>query len=316
VIDFRYHIVSIVAVFLALALGLFIGSTSLRPTVAHNLKQSVDSVTAKNRTLSGQLSDTRNQLSKEQAFESALEPYAVAGRLTGQTVVVVSAPGADGAVRDDVERALGEAGATLAADVRLTDTLFDPQQDSFLGTLADRVTVSGVTLPGGTGAQRALALLADVLGERPQGQPLAPSAIGKVVSAYTAGKLVSVSGPSPRPGSLAVLITGVPATSGDAQAAAAREALVADFARDLDQAAVGAVATGPTTAADAGGLLAVIRSQKQLRGAISTVDGAELPRGVIATVIALAEQADGKVGSYGGGAGADSPLPSASPSAP
>jgi hypothetical protein len=33
VIDFRYHVVSIVAVFLALALGLFIGATSLRGSV-------------------------------------------------------------------------------------------------------------------------------------------------------------------------------------------------------------------------------------------------------------------------------------------
>jgi hypothetical protein len=31
-IDFRYHIVSIVAVFLALALGLFLGSTTLQST--------------------------------------------------------------------------------------------------------------------------------------------------------------------------------------------------------------------------------------------------------------------------------------------
>ena len=44
-IDFRYHIVSIVAVFLALALGLFLGSTTLQSTVTRNLDRQANRVT-------------------------------------------------------------------------------------------------------------------------------------------------------------------------------------------------------------------------------------------------------------------------------
>jgi len=37
VIDFRYHLVSIIAVFLALAIGIVVGSTALQPTVENTL---------------------------------------------------------------------------------------------------------------------------------------------------------------------------------------------------------------------------------------------------------------------------------------
>jgi len=39
VIDFRYHLVSIIAVFLALAIGIVVGSTELRPAVEAGLQK-------------------------------------------------------------------------------------------------------------------------------------------------------------------------------------------------------------------------------------------------------------------------------------
>ena len=61
-IDFRYHLVSIVAVFLALALGLLLGSTVLRPYALEGLealskveKHKIDSYLQANRQLQSQL---------------------------------------------------------------------------------------------------------------------------------------------------------------------------------------------------------------------------------------------------------------------
>ena len=53
VIDFRYHVVSIVAVFLALALGLFLGSTTLQSTVTNQLHHQADLVTRENKQKDG-----------------------------------------------------------------------------------------------------------------------------------------------------------------------------------------------------------------------------------------------------------------------
>jgi len=313
VIDFRYHIVSIVAVFLALGLGLFIGSTSLRGTVGANITAQTEAVTHRNSVLRGQLSDARNQIGDDQAFDSAVTPYAVQGRLAGDSVVVVSAPGVSDSMRTDVLNALTDAGATINGDVRLQDALIDPAQDQFLGTLADRVAIGSRPLPNAAGGVRALALLADVLVTNGQRPPVSHNAAAKVLAAYDAGSLTNVSGNGPQPANLAILLSGPAPTGGDAQTNAQKTSLLATFARYLDRDAVGTVVAGPATAADSGGLLDVVRSDKAARSAVSTVDTLDAPSGVIATVFALAEQAVGRSGSYGIGPGADAPLPSPSP---
>ena len=316
-IDFRYHVVSIMAVFLALALGLFIGSTSLRGKAANNIQGQLQSVADENKKLSGQLSDARSQLNHELAFDRAVAPYAVGDVLTGQTVTVVSAPDVDGDLRDAVTAGVEEAGATVSGDVRLQSTLLDPQQDQFLLTLTDRLSLPGRTPAAGTGGQRALAMLADVLGTSPQDPPVGTTAAGKVFAAYSDGKLISVNGDEPRPASLVLLLAAAPPaapTTDETAKDAAANALLAGFARDLDRVASGAVVAGPTSAADGDGLLAAIRADKSVRGDVSTVDSAELPAGVIASVIALGEQVDGEAGSYGLSSDADRPLPAPSPS--
>ncbi len=209
-IDFRYHIVSIVAVFLALALGLFIGSTSLRGPVANDIKRRTAAAESRNDELQGQLSAARSELSRWQAFDSSLLPYVVSDRLAGSTVVVVSAPGADGALRDRLEDTLRTAGATVTGDVRLQDAILDPEQEQFLATLTDKIRVPARLRSTGTGAEKALGLLANVLGTRPEARPAGPGAVSRVLSAFTNAKLITVSGDPPRPSSLAVLLAAAP----------------------------------------------------------------------------------------------------------
>lgn len=313
-IDFRYHVVSIVAVFLALALGLFIGSTTLRGKVTADLTTRTQHVAHTNGVLRGQLSDARSQISQDQSFDSALTPYAVQGRLAGESVVVVSAPGVDDNMRKNVLTALTQAGATVSGDVRLQDTLLDPTQEQFLGTLADKVAISGRALPNAGGAARAVALLADVLVTNSQRQPVSRTAAAKVLSAYDAGNLLSISGNQPQPANLAIVLAAPPTTGGDATVISQQMTLLATLARDLDRDSAGAVVAGPAAADANGGLLDVVRSDKTLRSTVSTVDSVDVPSGVIATILAAAEQTAGRSGSYGSGSGADAPLPSPAPS--
>jgi hypothetical protein len=315
VIDFRYHVVSLVAVFLALALGLFIGSTTLRPKVAQDLKNRTDRLKAINDQLNDEKNAAADSLKKALDFEKAMLPYAVADQLSAQTVVIVSLPDAESSQRDDVRAALEAAGATVTGDVRLQDSLFDPTQDAFLTALTDRVALPGHALPETSGVDRSLALLADVLGRRPQRPVASAAAAARVVTAFSTGDLLSVSGDPPRPASLAVVVAG-PASEGSATPSpggTTDETLdhLAAFARYLDEAAVGTVVAGPSAAAAGGGLLNLIRAEKSLRSNVSTVDGLENPRGAVATVLALAEQREGGAGSYGDD---ETPLPSRSPS--
>jgi hypothetical protein len=318
VIDFRYHLVSIVAVFLALALGMFIGSTTLRPKVAQDLKHRVDNAKANNAELSADNKALRDELDAAERFESQVLPYAVENALAGQTVAVVSLPDTDSDQRDAVLDGLDAAGAVVTADVRLREPLLDFSQDAFLRTLTDRLALPGRALPESSGTDRALALLAEVLGHRPQRPVVSAAAATRVLSAYEAGKFVSLSGDSPRAASLVVVVAGpVPETeptpsptpSPDEDA----DALLASFARYLDEAAVGAVVAGPASADDDAGVLAHIRGEKTLRSNVSTVDGLDANAGVVATVLALAEQRDGGAGSYGSG-NDEAAMPARSPS--
>lgn len=313
-IDFRYHVVSTVAVFLALALGLVIGSTSLRGTAAGGGTTRTSAVTGETRQLRGQLSDANGSLRHATAFDAALAPYAVSGRLTGQSVVIVAAPGAEDGMRRALTSMLTTAGATVTGDVGLRAPLLDPRQDAFLTTLTSRLHSSGAATVQGSGAERAVSLLADVLGTRPGARPVPSSTAESVLSAFTDGRLLSVGGGTLRPASLAVLLAAPPPTNADPQAARAANTVLLDLARDLDRDAVGAAVVGPAVAAADGGLLQAARADRTFTQAVSTVDDGGLPSGQIATVFALSEQLHGRSGSYGTAAGAGGPLPGPTPS--
>jgi hypothetical protein len=323
VIDFRYHIVSLIAVFLALALGLFLGSTSLQSTVTRNLRHQADTVTsnnkhleAKNRLLSGQLGD-------EHAFTSAAEPYAVQGQLAGETVALVSAPGVSSGDRKNLETTLQLAGATVSSDVQLQSAYFDPTQDAELGALANELTLPGHRLPSGNGSTEVSSELAAALLVRPGHAAVSRSHVEQALSALSDGKFISVSGPVPsHPASLAVMLLAPPATGISNPMNQAQNTILLGLAADLRSASTGTVVAGPTPAmASAMSALAAARGDSALTKTVSTVDlgptdldpAPDPAPGRIAIVLALADNASGNVGAFGLGQSQPVPTPSATP---
>ena len=304
-IDFRYHVVSIIAVFLALALGLFVGSTSLQDAVVHNISTKAASVKHDNDALSAQVHALKNQVDADSRFDKALLPYAVTGRLSGQLVSVVSAPGTSDSTRKQMIAAIEAAGGTLSADVRLQGTITDPKTSAFLSGLAERVSIPGHPADvRDDGAQRAAKQLATVLGVRPTSHAVPPTAIDTVLSAYSTGKLISLGNDvtTQRPGTLAIILTGpAPSPTADPALVKAQQDFVFDLAADLDQSALGAVLASPRPAPDAttADLVQAASNVAGLTDKISTVSGVDTAAGQIATVFALAAQADGTAGRFG-----------------
>jgi hypothetical protein len=314
VIDFRYHIVSIVAVFLALALGLFLGSTTLQSTVTHNLHHQADVVTGRNKALRAVNNQLSTSLGHEQQFTASSEPYMLANRLTGASVALVSAPGVDGKTRKDVSTALQEAGATVSADVALQPSYVDPTQDAELGQLANELAPRHRLK--GSGATRVSSELAAALVVRPGHRALARSRLQTDLSALSAGKFININGQLPaHQATLAVMLLAPPSTTTLA-VQQAQDAILLRLASDLRSATTGAVLAGPDpvpgssvdtlTAAQADGSLSKTTS-------IVTLDtgGNDPAAGRIAIVLALANAPAGITGVYG--LGQDPPLPSASP---
>jgi hypothetical protein len=136
VISLRYHIVSLVAVFLALALGIVVGSTVLQEGTVSALRatsQEVRQRSEENRTENLAL---KQEISRLQAFGTAVLPELVQDRLKGRSVVLVDTDKVDGGLRDGVRKVLEDAGANVDGQITFADDRLA------LGSDADRAAIA------------------------------------------------------------------------------------------------------------------------------------------------------------------------------
>ena len=319
-IDFRYHLVSIVAVFLALAIGIVVGSTALKPAVLTGLQKTATAEKARIDALFARNAQLNNQLKAAQSYAQAGEHLALGGLLEGQRVVLVTAPGFPGGVVSGVSTALGQAGATVTGQVQLQSQFFTAGTQSDLDTLNRQLTPAGVTLRSGTQQAQAGELIASaILTKNGPTQPPAgvADATGKsILNGYAAGGFLSVSGNPAARATLAVVIipAAPPATSGTSSAS---QTLVT-VAQQLNLAGLGTVVAGQLSGSGTGSAIDVMRSGGQ-SDHFSSVDDADTVIGQIVVAQALYEQMTaGKSGSYGAltsaAAAGPSPAPTPSPS--
>ena len=313
IVDFRYHLVSIIAIFLALALGIVVGTTALNGALLDNLEASIGTLTAEKRALESDVNEQRDLVAGGDQLVEQLSERTVAGVLTGERVVLVSSPAAPSSVRDEVRPLLEAAGAEVAGEVRLRPDLSDPARQPQLGALLDAVTLPGLDLGGAdTPADRAAVVLAASLVRSPgQEADLGAAEAATVLQAFAQADLVDVEGEGelgPR-STLAVVLGEAPDPVPDPQADPRQTALVVAVAEALDTAGAGAVVAAPLAATEDGGVLRAVRNDGALSARLTTVDGVERPAGRLALVFALREQTAGGAGRYGTGPGATGPLP-------
>ena len=87
-ISFRYHIVTIVAVFLALAIGLLAGSAFVQPELVDQLRIQTDRLRDDLSERDQALTETRADVAALAAFADATLPYLTSDWLVGAKVVV------------------------------------------------------------------------------------------------------------------------------------------------------------------------------------------------------------------------------------
>jgi hypothetical protein len=308
-IDFRYHLVSIVAIFLALTVGIVLGTTALNGPVLTDLRARVDGLAADKRGLEGQVLDLRGQNESGERFAAAVAPTVVAGRLANDPVLVISTPGASTDIRDAVVTMLRAAGAVPSGRLRLRNEYVAPDKAAVIDDLVTRLAPPGLSLPAGEEGTRAGTELAGVLAYPGSGSRSVPQdATAGVVAGFREASLLTVDGPDPTPAPMVVIVAGPAPTkaSDDDRKAAAVLLALADA---MGRRGAATVVVGPRTAADDGGLLGALRSSPAVAGTVSSVDGADSSVGRVATVLALAGRARGEVGQYGTGRGAGAPPP-------
>jgi hypothetical protein len=279
VIDFRYHLVSLIAVFLAIALGIIIGTTALNQPILNDIEGQVAALEQDKRSLEDRTQSLQVQLDAGQAFDAAVGPALVEGTLTGRSVLVVVTN--DAVLQDDVDAVtalIGEAGGTVSGQISLQPEYTDPSSEAALQSYVTSGLPSGVTVPEADDAGQLVgALLAQVLMIGPNTPEPDPAAISSVMAGLSALDVLSQDSDSIAPADYAVVVTADAFTGDDA---ATRNGTLVDLVSALDAAGSGAVVAG---------------------NAASAADDVDVVAGQISTVLALSQEGEGTSGKYGTG---------------
>jgi Copper transport outer membrane protein, MctB len=320
VIDFRYHLVSIVAVFLALAIGIVIGASALQPEVLRVFNRASSNEQRQINSARTNIRNLENELGTNQAFAQSVAPLLLDRLLADQQVVLVTAPGADATTVSGVTAALKLAGATITTQVALQPAFFGTSvaTRSSLETLAQQVEPPGLVLqpppPGANpqiaGQQEAAQVLAAALVTK-NGSDLPPDEAATVLNGFTQQGFVqlSTSGTPPQATLAVVIIPGSPpATDADP----ANLALIS-VAQQLSLSSRGVVVAGSLSGSGSGSTIdELINGNTGVQ--LSTVNNADKEIGQIIVVQALSSLLAGhKPQAYGVGAGVPSPAPTPSP---
>jgi hypothetical protein len=315
VINFRYHVVSLTAVFLALAIGLVVGTAALNGPLSDTLNNDVNALRRQNQQYRDQVNHLEVEANKQEQFAKDAAPIMLAGKLTNRRILVVSLASGDKYV-DGVVDYLTLAGAKVTGRVQVQDRFTEPSSNEDLLDLANISRPSSVvaTLPtNSNGVETSTGLLAAVLLDRvPQ---VSEDARDSVISAYEHGthdhgSYIVVPGGVTGSAEAVVVVAGSPYVDRDA---AKKNAAVVTMVTGLDQ-KVPIVVAGNGTSGD-GNVLAQVRGDATLNRNVSTVDNVSTEMGRLVTSLALTEQLDGRSGHYGIDAGANSLLPKPTASA-
>ncbi|WP_278265418.1 copper transporter [Nocardia sp. AG03] len=297
-ISLRQHAISIAAIFLALAIGVVLGSQTLAADLVSglrsergDLREQVDTLTVRNEQLTARL-DTADQ------FVAGAAGRILGGTLADRSVVVFSTPDADPTDIDGVSRALETAGAAVTGRIALTETFTDAGEGDRMRSALTNIVPAGAQLHTGAVDQGSMAgdllgltLLLDPATNQPRSTP---QELALALETLRGGGFLAYGDTPVRPAQLAVVVTGDGVVSDTGQGAT-----IARFTGAVRARAAGTVLAGRAGAAEGDGAIAVVRAQAPLAASVTTVDNADREIGRVTTALAFTEQLSGGAGRYG-----------------
>ncbi|GMA31646.1 copper transporter [Litorihabitans aurantiacus] len=312
-IDFRYHLVSLISVFLALAVGIVLGAGPLRGTISDQLTGQVEGLREEMGALRAEIDENRASMADTTAFIESAAPALLDGVLPGYRVAVATFPGVTDDVTSAVSQRLEESGAEITARVELTADWADPEAEDVRDEVAAAVRAD---VPGATAADTSDVVLGSALAlaltGASAGDPRQPSADAQaVLTALTepssdADALVRVEGQAAPADLVIVLTTPQVAPESGATADPALEPTNVTWALTLAALAEQSPTVVAGYAAIDTDTLIRVRGERS----VATVDGLDTVAGQVTVPLVLAAvAADEEPAPYGFGIGAQDPLP-------
>ncbi len=307
-ISLRQHAFSLAAVFLALAVGVVLGSGFLSDTLLSSLRDEKRDLYTQINGLNDQKNVLNEKLSAANNFDNQLVGRIVHDALGGKSVVVFRTPDA----KDDdvaaVSKLVGQAGGTLTGTVSLTQEFVDANSAEKL-----RTVVNSSVLPAGQqlstklvdqGSQAGDLLgIALLINANPAIPPVDDGQRDTVLAALRDTGFVTYPSDHMGAANAALIVTGgaLPQDAGNQGVSVAR------FSAALAPHGSGTLLAGRDGSATGGAAVAVARADGGMNSAISTVDDVDAAPGRITAILGLHDLLNGgHVGQYGTGHGATS----------
>jgi len=322
-IDFRYHVVSIVAIFLALTVGLVIGASILSKGVADSLRSDLSQRNDQIKSQQNQINQLKTQIDQQNKYITDTADQLVSGRLSGLCVALVEIAGADSDAYSGARTLMSkQGGATICSETMINASLSSAassDQQQSLATLVAEHTPTGQKLTGTT-AQQSTELIGEALttyqtststktttGSTLTNGMTASQALSTLKDFQSAGFITMVT--QPASGEQASL--GYVQAPSSANADADNQTYIA-LAEALRKGGAGTVVGGSGDSADKGGLVYAIINDSTATREISTVDNTDVTMGQVAAAFCLeaeSQSSESAAGHYGTGANNDGLLP-------
>jgi hypothetical protein len=306
VISLRQHAISLTAVFLALAVGVVLGSGLLSDTLLSGLRDEKRDLQNQINTLTDDKNALNEKLGAADDFDTQVAGRVVHDTLAGKSVVLFRTPDASNDDVDAVTRVVGQAGGTVTGTLGLTQEFVDANSAEKL-----RSVVNSSIVPAGTQLSTTLvdqgSQAGDLLGiallagrdaaapsvDEPQRQTVLAALRDTGFLAYEKDTFPTAN--------TAVIVTG----GGLGDGAGNQGATVARFAAAMAPHGSGTLVAGRDGSATGTAAVAVIRSDASLATAVTTVDDIGAESGRITSALGLQELINtGRTGQYGVGQGA------------
>ncbi|MGF2951802.1 copper transporter [Mycobacterium sp. THU-M116] len=308
-ISLRQHALSLAAVFLALAVGVVLGSGFLSDTLLSSLRDEKRDLYTQISGLNDQKNALTQKLGAANAFDAQLAGRIVRDVLGGKSVVVFRTPDA----KDDdvaaVSKFVGESGGAVTGTVSLTQEFVDANSAEKLATV-----VHSSVLPAGqqlstklvdqgsqAGDLLGIALLINANPDVQQVQD--PERDAVLASLRDTGFITYQPADHLGAANAALVVTGgaLPQDAGNQGVSVAR------FSAALAPHGSGTLLAGRDGSATGGAAVAVTRADSAMSSVVSTVDDVDTAPGRITAILGLHDLINGgHVGQYGTGHGATS----------
>jgi hypothetical protein len=299
-ISLRQHVASLVAVFLALAVGIALGGGLL----AHDDDGGGVGPSGPTTSTPTAVSDSHSEFADAFAGEGAARLYA--GGLTGHAAAILAMPGADTpqikALQAQIIAAGGAITGTFAAGDKLVDVDERPSVDSLSSDLTTQLADPRID-PTAPTYERMGQLLGLAMATIQASSVRADLAAVSIRETLGAAQLLT--SPADVRNAPLVLVVLPPGAEGATSSLATRT-VVAGLVTGIAHNAAGVIVVGDEDSADDGELSALRESE--LAGPISTVDGIETTIGQVTAVLAMEAAIAGTTGSYGA-SGSDGVVP-------